>query len=222
MQPGRLPDHRVQHCVNWTDRDRRPANLPPMERPPAGQRSRPSQAPLAPLGSPHRNWRSAPCFLPAWICPANAMMLVIAQRHFSLAAPMSNANSTSERPRRAKPGTESLHPRERMIRSALVLMGEQGVEATSFSQVLEHSGAPRGSIYHHFPGGKAQLVEEATQYAGDRIAKLLTRAVDEHDDPVAAVEALSNFWSAVLHNSDFTAGCPVLAATLEADRSPAA
>ena len=31
---------------------------------------------------------------------------------------------------------------------------------------LAHSGAPRGSIYHHFPGGKAQLVEEATRYGG--------------------------------------------------------
>jgi AcrR family transcriptional regulator len=109
-----------------------------------------------------------------------------------------------------------------MIRSALVLMGEQGVEATSFSQVIEHSGAPRGSIYHHFPGGKAQLVEEATRYAGERIAKLLTTAVHERDDPAAAVDALSTFWSNVLHNSDFTAGCPVLAATLEGDRSPAA
>lgn len=109
-----------------------------------------------------------------------------------------------------------------MIRSALVLMGEQGVEATSFSQVVKHSGAPRGSIYHHFPGGKAQLVEEATRYAGDRIAKLLTKAAGERDDPAGAIDALSRFWSTVLQDSGFTAGCPVLAATLEGDRSPAA
>lgn len=125
----------------------------------------------------------------------------------------------------ATPNPEEIrerHPRERMIRSALVLIGEQGVEATSFAQVIEHSGAPRGSIYHYFPGGKAQLIEEATRYAGERIAKLLTRAVGEGDDPAAAVEALSRFWSTVLDDSDFTAGCPVLAATLEGDRSPAA
>jgi AcrR family transcriptional regulator len=108
-----------------------------------------------------------------------------------------------------------------MIRSALVLMGEQGVEATSFSQVIEHSGAPRGSIYHHFPGGKAQLVEEATRYAGERISKLLARAVGENDDPLASLDALSNFWATVLENSDFGAGCPVLAATLDGDRSSA-
>jgi TetR/AcrR family transcriptional regulator, lmrAB and yxaGH operons repressor len=114
------------------------------------------------------------------------------------------------------------HPRERMINSALVLMGEHGVEATSFSQVIEHSGAPRGSIYHHFPGGKAQLIEEATVHAGDIIVKLLTDAVERHQDPVAAVDAIADFWRTVMHNSDFAAGCPVLAATLEGDRSPAA
>src|SRR3954464_6044166 len=79
-----------------------------------------------------------------------------------------------------------LHPRERMIQSALVLMGEHGVEGTSFSQVIEHSGAPRGSIYHHFPGGKAQLVEEATRYAGDAVAMLLADAGKKADDPRAA------------------------------------
>src|SRR2546430_4337245 len=86
------------------------------------------------------------------------------------------------------------HPRERMIRSALYLMGEQGIEATSFSQVIEHSGAPRGSIYHHFPGGKAQLVEEATRYAGDAVVELVNATVAKHDDPVAAVDAISDFW----------------------------
>jgi TetR/AcrR family transcriptional regulator, lmrAB and yxaGH operons repressor len=113
------------------------------------------------------------------------------------------------------------HPRERMIESALVLMGEHGVEATSFSQVIEHSGAPRGSIYHHFPGGKAQLVAEATRHAGDVVVELLEHAA-EQPDPVAAVHAVADFWRTVLYDSDFAAGCPVVAATLEGDRSPAA
>ncbi|TMK72115.1 MAG: TetR/AcrR family transcriptional regulator [Actinobacteria bacterium] len=109
-----------------------------------------------------------------------------------------------------------------MIQSALILMGERGIEATSFSQVIEHSGAPRGSIYHHFPGGKSQLVEEATRYAGDTVAKLLGQAVEEAEDPVAAIDTIVNFWRTVMYNSDFAAGCPVIAATLEGDHSPAA
>src|SRR5439155_25563938 len=105
---------------------------------------------------------------------------------------------------RVQPTTDTPgHPRERMIQSALLLMGERGIEATSFSQVIEHSGAPRGSIYHHFPGGKAQLVEEATRYAGDAVVNLLDDAVTQADDPAAAVDAIVAFWRGLLYNSDF-------------------
>lgn len=113
------------------------------------------------------------------------------------------------------------HPRENMIESAALLMRERGVEATSFSEVLERSGAPRGSIYHHFPGGKAQLVEEATRHAGEVIANGLAGALGQ-DDPAAALRTFCDTWRSVLCKSDFGAGCPVVAATLEGERSPGA
>jgi TetR/AcrR family transcriptional regulator, lmrAB and yxaGH operons repressor len=117
---------------------------------------------------------------------------------------------------------ETLHPRERMIQSAIVLVAEQGVKATTFPQIVQHSGAPRGSIYHHFPGGKAQLLEEATRYAGEMLVKVLNDAAEKHDDPVRALEAVGNFWRTILYTSDFAAGCPVVAAVLESDESPGA
>ena len=43
--------------------------------------------------------------------------------------------------------------RDRMVRAAIELFGERGYAATSFADILERSAAPRGSIYHHFPGG---------------------------------------------------------------------
>jgi AcrR family transcriptional regulator len=111
--------------------------------------------------------------------------------------------------------------RERMIQSAALLMRERGVEATSFSDVLSHSGAPRGSIYHHFPAGKAQLIEEATRYAGEFIAAGLAAALDHHD-PAAGLRAFAQTWRDVLRASDFAAGCPIVAATLEGQRTPGA
>ena len=51
--------------------------------------------------------------------------------------------------------------RASMVRSAASLIGSRGVSATSFSDVLADSGAPRGSIYHHFPDGKKQLAQDA-------------------------------------------------------------
>ena len=110
--------------------------------------------------------------------------------------------------------------RERMIQSAAVLFRERGVDSTSFSDVLEHSGAPRGSIYHHFPGGKAQLAEEATRYAGEFIAAGLAAALAEKD-PGTALRRFAAAWREVLRSSDFSAGCAIVSATLEGDRAPA-
>src|SRR5437764_8174851 len=98
--------------------------------------------------------------------------------------------------------------RKRMIRSAALLMREVGVDATSFSEVLAHSGAPRGSIYHHFPGGKSQLIEEATRYAGEFTASGLAAAL-AREDPVAAIQAFNAGWMRLLRKTEFTAGCPV-------------
>jgi TetR/AcrR family transcriptional repressor of lmrAB and yxaGH operons len=112
-----------------------------------------------------------------------------------------------------------LSARQRMIQSAALLMRERGVEATSFSEVLALSRAPRGSIYHHFPNGKAQLIEEATRYAGDYIAAGLAAALADQD-PVSALRSFAASWRQILGESDFEAGCPVVAATLEGNQAP--
>jgi AcrR family transcriptional regulator len=112
-------------------------------------------------------------------------------------------------------------PRRRMLASAALLMRERGVDATSFSDVLEHSGAPRGSIYHHFPGGKTQLVEEATRAAGRFVAAGLEAALAE-SDPVTALERFVDSWSAILRDTEFNAGCTILAVAVAGDQPPQA
>src|SRR5438093_13219352 len=59
--------------------------------------------------------------------------------------------------------------RARMVRSAASLIRTRGVNATSFSDVLSDSGAPRGSIYHHFPNGKEQLAADAIRWTSERV-----------------------------------------------------
>ncbi len=105
--------------------------------------------------------------------------------------------------------------RDRMIISAALILREKGLTGTSFGDVIQHSGAPRGSIYHHFPGGKTQLVEEAVRYAGDYIAGTIDRAARD-GDPVAALKAFTAAWKTVLEASDYRAGCPVVAVAVEA------
>lgn len=102
-----------------------------------------------------------------------------------------------------------------MVVSAAILLREHGLTGTSFDDVLAHSGAPRGSIYHHFPGGKRQLVEEAVRYAGAYVAGTIERAARD-GDPIALLRAFSAFWRRTLEDGDFRAGCPVVAVAVEA------
>ncbi|MFI1728433.1 TetR/AcrR family transcriptional regulator [Streptomyces acidicola] len=104
--------------------------------------------------------------------------------------------------------------RERMVRSAVESLREYGASATSIDRVLAHSGAPRGSVYHHFPGGRAQLIEEAVALAGDFIAGLIDAAL-QTDDPVQAIDGVFALWRDRLVRSDFRTGCPVVAVAVE-------
>ncbi|OMB89228.1 TetR/AcrR family transcriptional regulator [Mycobacterium colombiense] len=103
-------------------------------------------------------------------------------------------------------------PRERMIVSAALLIRERGARATAISDVLEHSGAPRGSAYHYFPGGRTQLLCEAVDYAGEYVAAVITGA----EDGKQLLDALIDQYRRQLLDSDFRAGCPIVAVSVEA------
>ena len=105
--------------------------------------------------------------------------------------------------------------REQMIDAAIVLLAQKGLPGTSFSEVLERSGAPRGSVYHHFPGGKDELVAAAVEQAGDRAIAAL-----EATGPttvVAVAEGFLDLWRQLLVYSSYGAGCSVLAVTVATD-----
>jgi AcrR family transcriptional regulator len=100
-----------------------------------------------------------------------------------------------------------------MIISTALLIRERGARATSLDMILAHSGAPRGSIYHHFPGGREQLLREATDYAGEYVARRLERKGGE--SPLGAIDWLLDEYRANLVATDFRAGCPVVAVAVE-------
>src|ERR1700761_9551088 len=106
--------------------------------------------------------------------------------------------------------------RNRMIQSAALLFREHGYSGTGFRDVIEHSGAPRGSIYHHFPGGKEQLAAETVAWAAGVIERRLDRAA-RGGDPIAALGMFVDSWREVLEDSNFRAGCPIVAVAAEAD-----
>jgi TetR/AcrR family transcriptional regulator, lmrAB and yxaGH operons repressor len=105
--------------------------------------------------------------------------------------------------------------RDRMVASAVDLLARRGLQATSFSEVLEHSGAPRGSVYHHFPRGKDQMIGSALEAAGDRAIELLDRKAGAPAKEVTAW--FLHVWREVLVRGKFEAGCAVLAVAVAAD-----
>ena len=109
--------------------------------------------------------------------------------------------------------------RRRMVLSALQLIAERGVQGTSIADVLERSGAPRGSVYHHFPGGKDELVSAAMEYmATDARAPLLAL---RGSDIAGIVTGFTNLWRGVLTRSDFAAGCATAGVTVSGESETA-
>jgi AcrR family transcriptional regulator len=105
--------------------------------------------------------------------------------------------------------------RQRMVRGAAALLRQHGYTGTGFREVIAATGAPRGSIYHHFPGGKAQLAGEAVEY----VAGLAREAIAEplaNGDPIGALRAFLALWRADFERSGYRAGCPIAAVAVEA------
>ena len=103
--------------------------------------------------------------------------------------------------------------RQRMVRSAVSLISTRGVTATSFSDVLADSGAPRGSIYHHFPEGKQQLVEAAITLASDWVVNQQRSCVAS--TPWDVLDCFIGLWRQVVIASQGRSGCTVAGVAID-------
>jgi TetR/AcrR family transcriptional repressor of lmrAB and yxaGH operons len=116
----------------------------------------------------------------------------------------------SPTPEERDPGT-----RGRMVEGAARLLARRGLQATSFSEVLEATGSPRGSVYHHFPDGKDQLVKAAL----DLVAAQMGAILDPREGAPAEeiTELFLRVWRSILTRSQLQAGCAVVAVTVATD-----
>ena len=105
--------------------------------------------------------------------------------------------------------------RARMVDGAVALLASRGLEGTSFSEILELTGTPRGSIYHHFPGGKDELVSAAIEVALQRALDLMATKDGTPADDVA--EFFLGAWRYTLTGSGFSAGCALVAVAVASD-----
>jgi len=121
--------------------------------------------------------------------------------------PVETATATTDSPRVRRGST-----RNKMLLSAAEVMRERGAAGVTIDEVLVRSGAPRGSVYYHFPDGRNQLLTEALQFAGESITTVIDEAA--RHGSLSLVRQFVEFWDRTLTESDFTAGCPVVAAAI--------
>jgi TetR/AcrR family transcriptional regulator, lmrAB and yxaGH operons repressor len=104
--------------------------------------------------------------------------------------------------------------RDRMIDATVAALQRHGVDGMSFTEILASSGAARGAIYHHFPGGKAQLVAEAAARNGADVRAHLAGL--PAGSPSAVVDAFLAMIRPVVAAAAGGSGCAIAAATLGA------
>jgi TetR/AcrR family transcriptional regulator, lmrAB and yxaGH operons repressor len=80
--------------------------------------------------------------------------------------------------------------RRSIVEAAAALMERRGYHATGIKDLLAASGAPRGSLYHHFPGGKEAVAVAAVEDRARRTQRFLDRHLEATTDPAEAVRAL--------------------------------
>ena len=122
-------------------------------------------------------------------------------------------------PRKRKVIDGTADSRERLVSTAARLFRVQGYHATGLNQIVEESQAPKGSLYHYFPGGKEQLGQEALRGAGKLLAARL--AALGKLDPREALEQLVEISIQDLESTDYRDACPIATVALEtASQSP--
>jgi AcrR family transcriptional regulator len=105
--------------------------------------------------------------------------------------------------------------RESILTATAELMRRKGYGAVGMKDVVAASGAPIGSLYHHFPGGKAQIAREALTNAGTAYGLLIPTLVDPHDDLGEAIESVFNQAAADMAETGFANMCPVASVAAE-------
>ena len=105
--------------------------------------------------------------------------------------------------------------REAILTAAAELMRRKGYGAVGMKEIAETSGAPIGSLYHHFRGGKVQIVREALLNAGHAYALLIPSIVDEYSDLGAAIEGVFTQAAEDMAATGFANMCPVASIAAE-------
>lgn len=105
--------------------------------------------------------------------------------------------------------------RATILAAAAGLFRRHGYSGTGLAEILAASGSPKGSLYHHFPGGKAEIGAAAVGFAGDLVTASLEQLAAVHASPEDLLRAYAQQLAGWMAQSDWRAGCPISTVLLE-------
>ena len=105
--------------------------------------------------------------------------------------------------------------RDKIVRATADLLRRRGYAATGLSDIIEASGAPKGSLYYYFPGGKDEIAAAALRHAGDVVERTLSELETSQGSAPAILRAYGEMVAGWMAQSGFRDGCPITTTILE-------
>ncbi|NOJ49950.1 TetR/AcrR family transcriptional regulator [Bradyrhizobium archetypum] len=105
--------------------------------------------------------------------------------------------------------------RQPIINAAVTLFRRQGYSRTGLNDIVDVSGAPKGSLYHYFPLGKSSIAVAAVEEAGRRVATTIEALAKECRSTGDLLRAHARLLAGWMRGSGFRNGCPITTVLLE-------
>lgn len=102
-----------------------------------------------------------------------------------------------------------------IVNAAVTLFRRQGYAGTGINDIVDASGAPKGSLYHYFPAGKASIAVAAVEEAGRRVVATMAEVGSKQRSTADMMRAHARLYSGWMRKSGFRDGCPITTVLLE-------
>ena len=111
--------------------------------------------------------------------------------------------------------TTKENSKEKLLKTASRLFQLQGYHGTGLNQILKESGAPKGSLYYHFPDGKEQLAIESVQLTAKFVTESIKNSLVKTTDPIKAIQNFITEMADRFNIEGCSGGVPIAAVALE-------
>lgn len=105
--------------------------------------------------------------------------------------------------------------RDRLVHAMIHTLRHKGLHGAGLNEILAQAQAPKGVMYHHFPGGKSELAVAAIDSTVSWLCHKLDQYVEREADVASALQLWITRAMEGLCRSQFEQGCPLAAVALE-------